>query len=339
MVIICYGIKNSHEPNFFRTFINNFQKKSFDQHIVALDYIEVPKLVKKMEMPFKIIGKNYGKGKIRKALGLIANNLEYIARTPNFDVSITHGNTYLIHASKLLGKPTITFTDNDINYVNHRLYFPFSDYLITPKQISTDYLINNGAKKERILQYDGYKEDIYVADYKPNKDFLSGLPFDNFVTVRAEALKNLYVSGGSKSIVPQIFKHLKNRNINVLFLPRYDSDRVFARGYDNIFVPLEPINGLDACYYSRAILTGAGTFAREAACMGTPAVSFFPGKKLLGVDQEMVDKGLMFHSRNPEEIVDYVLNSKNKIADLNRSKKIKESVLSITQKCINQLIA
>ena len=41
-----------------------------------------------------------------------------------------------------------------------------------------------------------------------------------------------------------------------------------------IFVPEGPLNGLDVCY-SDAVLTGAGTFAREAAILGTPAISFF----------------------------------------------------------------
>jgi len=337
MTTICYGIKNSHEPNLFRSFLAHFSDLDFEQHIVALNYIEVPELVKKMNVPYKVVGRHYGKGKLRKAFGLVMNDLNYILNTSEFDISITHGNTYLIHASKMLGKPTIAFTDNDINYVNHKLYFPFVDFLITPNQLSISRLVKHGAKKDNIIQYDGFKEDIYIADYNPDPEFMSTLPFDDFVTVRAEALQNLYISGRSRSIVPQLFKSLRSKNINVLFLPRYASDRLYARGYSNIFMPPKPINGLDACYYSRAVLTGAGTFAREAACMGTPAVSFFPGKELLGVDQDMVSQGLIFHSRNSEEIVNYVIGSKRIKVDLTRSKKVKQSVLAITQRCINEL--
>ena len=71
--------------------------------------------------------------------------------------------------------------------------------------------------------------------------------------------------------------------------------------------------------------------------MGTPAVSFFPGNKLLAVDEYMVSKGKMFHSRVPEEILDYILNSKHVKPNLERSKKVKESVLSITERCLNEL--
>ena len=45
----------------------------------------------------------------------------------------------------------------------------------------------------------------------------------------------------------------------------------------------------------------------------------------------------MFHSRVPEEILDYILNSKHVKPNLERSKKVKESVLSITERCLNEL--
>ena len=69
------------------------------------------------------------------------------------------------------------------------------------------------------------------------------------------------------------------------------------------------------------------TFAREAACMGTPAVSFYPGNELLSVDEEMIRRGWMFHSRDPEEIVEYVLSSKRRKVDFSRSKNI-QTILS-----------
>ncbi len=337
MTTICYGIKNSHEPNLFKSFITYFSDLNFEQHIVALNYIEVPELVKKMNVPYKVVGRHYGKGRLRKALGLVANDINYILNTSRFDVSITHGNTYLIHASRMMGKPTITFTDNDINYVNHKLYFPFVDFLITPDKLSISRLVQHGAKKEKIIQYDGFKEDIYIADYKPDLDFIDNIPFDKFVTVRPEALKAVYVHGSTTSIVPELFRLLSKEQINILFLPRYESDRDYAIGYSNIYIPLRPVNGLDACYYSEAVLTGAGTFAREAACLGIPAVSFFPGEKLLTVDKKMVEDEWIFHSRNPREIVDYILSSKKRKVDLSRCKKVQSEVFGIIERLLQEI--
>jgi len=101
-------------------------------------------------------------------------------------------------------------------------------------------------------------------------------------------------------------------------------------------MPAEPLKGLDVCYYSKAILTGSGTFAREAACMGTPAVSFYP-EELLAVDQQMVEDGWIFHSREIEEIVDYVLNAKKRRVDLSRRRRVQSEVFKIFREILDEI--
>lgn len=64
--------------------------------------------------------------------------------------------------------------------------------------------------------------------------------------------------------------------------------------------------------------------------MQKPAVSFFPDS-LLSVDTEMVDQGMMLHSRSPEEIVEYIASASTKdiIPDRSRSKEVCDSVVEI----------
>ena len=91
-----------------------------------------------------------------------------------------------------------------------------------------------------------------------------------------------------------------------------------------------PLNGLDFVIMQMLVLTGSGTLAREAACMGTTSVSFFPSSKLLSVDQCFVDEGRVLHSRDVDEIVDYTLKGKKEKNNLNfsSSKKVKNQVIS-----------
>ena len=104
----------------------------------------------------------------------------------------------------------------------------------------------------------------------------------------------------------------------------------------NISIQREPLNGLDLIYHSNAVLTGSGTMAREAACMGRTAVSFFPNNSLLSVDKQLVEEGKIYHSRDPKEILEYVLSNytKKETLCLERSKKVKKEVITI----INSLI-
>ena len=102
-----------------------------------------------------------------------------------------------------------------------------------------------------------------------------------------------------------------------------------AEGYDNIWYPDHPLSGLDVCYYTKAMLTGAGTFAREAALLGVPAVSFFPSEVFLTVDEVMQEMGIEFKSRNAEEIRNYVKTAEKKPASTERSKQVLSEVLGI----------
>jgi predicted glycosyltransferase len=327
---IWIDIKNMHEPNFFKPFFSKM--KNNEIYVTVRPNVGTINILDKLYVPYTIVGSGIVENRIKKMYGFILRGLELAVSIPKFDISISHLSGHCIYASKIRRKKTITFADNDINLFHNKIIFPFVDYLITPNAIPKETLIAQKAKPQTIFQYNGFKEDIYIADYETDVNFLENIPFKDFVTIRPEALRAAYVSKNAKTIVPQLLSEFVKENVNILYLPRYPEDTAYAKGYDNVYIPPEPLNGLDVCFYSKAVLTGSGTFAREAACMGTPAVSFFP-EKLLAVDQKMVNDSWMFHSRDPEEIVKYVMNSKKREVDLSRSKKVQMEVFDIL-KCI-----
>jgi predicted glycosyltransferase len=113
-----------------------------------------------------------------------------------------------------------------------------------------------------------------------------------------------------------LLEELSRAGYNILYLPRYALDKAYADGIKNIYIPDKPINGLDACYYSDGVLTGAGTFAREAACLGVPSFSFFAGKSLLTVDKAMIRDSKMFFSRDVTELLSKLKASNRTEVDL-----------------------
>ena len=193
--------------------------------------------------------------------------------------------------------------------------------------MDTNILYKQKFKANKLYQYNGYKEDMYLADYKPDDNFMNMLPFSEYVVVRPENINANYVEGNI-SIVPQLLRKLRELNYNILFLPRYEHDKMYAKGIDNIYIPNGALNGMDACYYSQAVLTGAGTMAREAACLGVPSVSFFAGSKLLTVDRKLIEEGKMFFSRKVDDIVQYLDSAKRIKSDLTRCKDVQNEILS-----------
>ena len=340
---IWFDITNVPHVNFLLPIIHKYEE-DFEMIFSVRDFAETKCLFEKLiNKPYLLIGTHQGENKIKKIIGMLNRILSLYKKIPHFDVKISLcGDTSSIVAwSK--GKLSITFDDNETS--PNWMYAPFTDLAFWPKVISSTPLKKQGFKKN-LYQYNGYKEDFYLADFQPDSTFVDKLPFEHYVVVRPENIKASYVEG-RQSIVPELLKALDAQGYNILFLPRYESDRDYAQGINNIFIPEEAVNGLDACYFADAILTGAGTMAREAACLGVPSVSFFAGAHLLAVDQSLVDAGKMFYSRDVQQIMQFLNNSHHSfftkrgggIAGLERCKQVQQEILDVLDQKIRAYLA
>jgi uncharacterized protein len=308
-----------------------YLEKKHELIITARDFSETIPLLKKQNIKPIILGEYKGKNRLKKALGLISRLYKLYKQIPEFDLSLSLGGNYTATISRLRRKTSIVFSDNDISFKGAA--YRFGNYFIFPSYFNFENLIRKyKISKNHIYSFNGFKEDIYIADFTPDPDFLKCLPFQDFITIRPENLKASYVPVNSKTIVPELFDCFRNENI--LFLPRYQEERKYAKNYPNIFIPDGPLSGLDVCYYTKAMLTGAGTFAREAALLGTPAVSFFPGS-YLAVDEEMIKRRWEFRSRNPQQIFNYVLNAQKSPSRAANSVQVKNSVIGIIEEIIS----
>ena len=317
---IWIDIKNSHEPLLFKSLMKDLPYKFY---ITARDYAEVTALLDKYEMEYKKVGKYHAKSKATKALYLGIRSLHLALIVPKFDFFLSHGSIYGIMASKLRFRRSITIFDGDINSPVLKRIFKYSNHLILTE--FTDYK-KFEVPDEKVRFFHGFKEDIYIADLNPNK-CPKEIPFKEYeyVIIRPEAYGAYYVNL-SKSLVPDLIREFSKENIPIVLLPRYSEEREKYSKFSNIYIPSNPINGICAAYFAHAVLTGSGTLGREAACMGVPAVSFFPGRELLSVDIALIRMNRLYHSRNPKEIIKYV-TSATAHRDLQRSKKVKKEVV------------
>lgn len=330
---IWFDITNVPHVNFLLPIIRKYESE-MEMVFTVRDFAETKSLFeKRINRPYIEAGQHQGGNKLKKLLGLIKRIMVLNKQVPHFDIKISVGGDSSSPVAWRRRKMAVTFDDNETS--PNWMYAPFTDLAFWPKVIDTECL-NKQFFSANLYQYNGYKEDFYLADYSPNPAFLDQLPFKNYVVVRPENIKASYVEG-RQSIVPELLKALDTKGYNILFLPRYESDRDYAQGIKNIYIPSEAVNGMDACYYADAILTGAGTMAREAACLGVPSVSFFAGAHLLTVDQSLVDAGKMFYSRNVEQIMHFLDGARNSffteraggIAGLERCKQVQQEILDV----------
>ena len=337
---IWIDVTNTPHVNVLMPIYRHLKAAGHELIITARDFSETIPLLRQNGIEPIVIGSHKGKSRLKKSMGLLGRYWQLLVRVPKFDVAFSLGGSYTSPVAWLRRKKSITFSDND--FTTHKFVtYMFSSYFIFPS-----YLRYEGAKKrfrlrdEQIRTFEGFKEDIYIADYEVDTHFLEQLPWKEFITIRPENLKAAYVPKDAVTIVPELFEVFRDQNI--LFLPRYEEEKKMAEGYANVWYPAGPLKGLDVCYYTKAMLTGAGTFAREAALLGVPAVSFFPRKEFLTVDVVLQEAGKEFKSRDASEIRDYVVESvKGKVesrtlGDTSRSKKVLAEVLRIFDEILEE---
>ena len=299
------------------------------------EFCELQDLLRKKNINTKSIGKHY-KNKFLKGVGFITRTVLLFSYCKRFNLSISCGAGESTYVSKIKRKKSIIFSDNDIS--PSWLYAGLADYFICPAAFGAERIISQGMDRERIYFYNGYKEDVYIADYLPNPSFLDTTPFREYVVVRPANLSATYIKMSHKKMLTRpLLTRLAENKENIIFLPRWRSERSYACGLKNVYIPSGAVNGLDLCYYAKAVFTGAGTLAREAAALGVPAVSFYPGDKLLSVDKAIINEGRLFHSRDVEKIMSYFLNSKKKPPDKRRITAVQKEVFGILDKVLHNI--
>lgn len=330
---IWIDITNTPHVNVLMPIIRHLEK---DHELIftARDFSETLPLLKKNGIEPIVYGNYKGKSRLKKVMGLLSRMWTMLFKLPKFDLALSLGGNYTSAIAFLRGKKSIVFSDNDISF--KFFSFAMGSYFIFPyyfkyQKVQKKYRI----KDSQIKTFNGFKEDIYIAEFEPDPSFLGQLPFRDFITIRPENLKASYVPKDSTTIVPQLFEVFKD--MNILFLPRYEEEKKYAEGYANVWYPNGPLSGLDVCYNTKAMLTGAGTFAREAALLGVPAVSFFPSPVFLSVDEAMQELGIEFKSRDPMAIREYVDTASRTEASTERSRKVQQEVFDIIDGIIKEM--
>lgn len=323
-------------------FFNSVLRELSDYNVITTvrDRAETVELCKSFGIDGRVVGTD-DINPFKKVLSVATRTLNLAVSAPAFDISMSFENSISQVVSKIRLKPSILFCDNDLKFSQKKLFVQgleskvksFADYVIIPQVCFDNF--GKMFDDNKLITYNGCKEDIYIADYKPDPNFLNKVPFEDFVVLRPEALASFYVKE-NKSITRDLLKAFEKESINVIYLPRERGDISYAEGC-KFYKPQKALNGLDLCYYADAVLTGSGTLAREAACIGSTSISFFPSSKLLSVDQQFVDKKKMLHSRDVDEIVNYVCKKPHeRIRDIERCESVKEDVVNSIYRILNE---
>src|SRR5882724_10785305 len=196
---IWIDLANSPHVPFFHALIPEFTARGHTVEISARDFAQTVELATKAGMTLHVIGVHGGCLIIGKAGNLVgrAAALRKWARDRGFDLAVSHNSYAQIAAAAALGIRTVTLMDYEHQPANH-LAFRLASCVIVPQAFPAAELRKYGASLRKVKRYEGTKEDVYLADFSPDRSFTEVLrklgvaSEDVLVVVRPPAREALY---------------------------------------------------------------------------------------------------------------------------------------------------
>lgn len=292
-------LANSPHVPFFGALIDRFTAAGHEVETTAREFAETVPLAQAAGFTSHVIGDHGGRQVSAKAGNLMSRAwaLAGWARKHHFDLAISHNSYSQILAARALRIRSVTLMDYEYQPANH-LAFRLTSRIIVPASFPAKRLRRYGAGVGKVRRYHGTKEDVYLADFQPDPSFTARLcelginPDNVLVLMRPPAHDALYHRFHNTLFDEALAMFLKNESVQVVLLPRNDSQRAAYSGKapGRLIIPATPLNGANLIAACDLVISAGGTINREAAALGVPAASVYAGR-WASVDQELVEEG------------------------------------------------
>jgi predicted glycosyltransferase len=302
-------ITNSPHVLFFRPLIRLLRADGHEVEVSTREYAQTLELLELHGIDHHVIGPRHGgSGVIGKARALAARlpALRHFARPRHFDVALAHGSHELTMTARRLGIPSSTTFDYEWAYLQHQLGCRAATKVVVPDAIPPERLARYGATPPKLVQYEGLKEEYYLADFEPDDAVLERFGLERarvLVVLRPPPDVSLY-HRHSNPLFPQTLDFVGARDdVHAIVLPRTEEQRDFVRGLDlpSVIVPEEAVDAQSLIALADLVVSAGGTMNREAAALGVPVYTTYGGR-LGGVDEALIRDGRLVPLSDPRAL-------------------------------------
>jgi predicted glycosyltransferase len=255
------------------------------------------------------------------------------------DIVISHASPEAARVAFGLGIPHICINDSPHAKAVARLTVPLSQRLLTPKVIPKKSWTKYGISSDAIIRYNALDPVAWLRDAHPDRTALDklGLSGDKpIIVLRTEESYASYLSGHSPpsgSVVVSIVRELSSTiddEIDLVILPRYGSQisEVKRSVPDEVKVAEHVIDSLSLLSMSSIFVGAGGTMTAEAALLGVPSISCYPGETTC-IESFLIRKGLVRKISDPVDISREITEILKNLASVRESQAEKaDSILS-----------
>ena len=293
----------------FRPLIAILRGRGDEVEITARDYAQTLQLLDLHGLEADaVIGRHGGRSRTGKARAMRSRlrALRSWARGRDFEIALAHGSHELTMSARRLDIPSATTFDYEWAWLQHQLGCRAATRVVVPDAIPADRLARYGAEPPKLLQYEGLKEEYYLADFEPDAAVLEPFGVESshvLVVLRPPPDVSLY-HRHSNPLFPQTLELVGRRDdVRAIVLPRTEEQREYVRGLElpSVIVPEQAVDAQSLIALSDLVVSAGGTMNREAAALGVPVYTTYGGR-LGGVDEALIRDGRLVPLSDPRAL-------------------------------------
>jgi predicted glycosyltransferase len=206
-----------------------------------------------------------------------------------------------------LGIPYFTANDSPHSRFVAKLTIPFADLLFTPWFLKQSWR-KLDVPTRKIVFYKGIDATAWLRHFVPDRDAIEKLgiePNQDYVVIRPEEAKASYIadiSDARQPVTTAITERILQTfpEIQIVMLCRYrDQRKVMERRFGHkVIIPREVVDAPSLIALSALLVGAGGTMNQEAALLGVPVISCYPGQEL-EVEKYLIRKKLLYRITDP----------------------------------------
>ena len=274
-------------------------KKNHQVFSTSRHYREASLLAEKVGFDLQLVGSHGGKplyDKLKASSERIAA-LAGLMKDWMPDCAISFSSPECARVAFGLGLKHICVNDSPHAESVARLTIPLSDLLMTPWIIPSSAWIKYGINKQKIIKYKALDPAAWLKRRKTAESAFSDIRLDSSkptILVRLEESHASYLQLYDRSWTRSLLDSLFFQEFNVVVLCRYDVQiEEMNKIYGSKFIiPSNVVDGAGLIDISDVFIGMGGTMTAEAALMGVPTVSAYPGG-VTYVEKYLIRQGLV----------------------------------------------
>jgi len=276
-------------------------------------YKEVDDLVRLKNVEAVVVGR-HGGASLEEKLAASAHRVEelsHIIARLRPDLSLAFASPEAARTAFGLAIPHYTVNDSPHSKAVARLTIPLSEKLFSPAVIPRRVWTRLGARRDQLIQYRGLDPIVWLKNLKPNSKVLDELGFDAtrpIVVFRVEESFASYLMGRASEesvLVPIVNDLVKTcgSEVQMVVLPRYEQAPIIRSHIpEEVVVPAKAVDGVSLLSHSSLFIGAGGTMTAEAALLGVPALSCYPGEPTI-VERYLIREGLVERITEPKRAI------------------------------------